>query len=71
MASDFYLIIFKGNSPSNTLIKRQFNDESKIKILNTFVFLIQIKYWLFRLEFTKCFSEKQTVLFVLAFLAGN
>ena len=23
----------------NTLIKRQFNDESKIKILNTFVFL--------------------------------
>ena len=35
MASDFYLIIFKENSPSNTLIKRQFNDESKIKILNT------------------------------------
>ena len=27
----------------NTLIKRQFNDESKIKILNTFVFLFSNK----------------------------
>ena len=27
MASDVYPICFKGNSPSNTLIKRQFNDE--------------------------------------------
>ena len=42
----------------NTLIKRQFNDESKIKILNT-CFSVRL-----RLEFSKCFSEKQTVLFV-------
>ena len=69
MASNVYLICFKGNSPSNTLIKRQFNDESKIKILNTFVFLIHIL--VIKLEFTKCVSKKQTVLFVLAFLAGN
>ena len=42
LASNVYLIIFKGNGASNTLIKRQFNDESKIKILSFFVFLIQI-----------------------------
>ena len=38
----FILLFFKGNGASNTLIKRQFNDESKIKILSFFVFLIQI-----------------------------